>query len=186
MQASCTAPSVITDASSPAATPKAIWTRNGGSNNWNDCRNWEEGKVPDCDDAVLIPHAVKYMPIVDSCYTGSITNLSGAPLLAQIDQKNLRLNQDAKVMLGELGKFTAQIYPNPTTGLCNLSIETELESEAQLKVFNAQGQLVRLSKHLLVNGQNNLSLDLQTQPKGMYFLVLESNGTRWQTRLSRF
>jgi hypothetical protein len=94
----------------------------------------------------------------------------------------LRWNQDAK----GLSNFAAEIYPNPTSGQSNLVVSTTLELEAQLKVFNAQGQLVRSSKHMLVGGENNLNLDLQTQPKGMYFVVLETASAKWHTKLSKF
>jgi hypothetical protein len=74
------APAVVNTASFPVANAVSIWTSNGGSSNWSDCRNWEEGKIPACNGTVIIPHAVKYMPTVDPCFTGSFTNRAGLSL----------------------------------------------------------------------------------------------------------
>lgn len=68
------APASISTASYPAANQIAIWTSNGNSAVWSDCRNWEDGKVPACNATVLIPHAVKFMPSVPACFIGSLIN----------------------------------------------------------------------------------------------------------------
>ncbi len=75
-----TAPEVVATASFPSATTISIWTSNGGSTDWNDCRNWEEGKIPTCTGSVLIPHAVLFMPAVPDCFTGILTNYAGLTL----------------------------------------------------------------------------------------------------------
>ena len=77
------APSVLNAASSPSATTVSIWNSNGGSNDWADCHNWEEGKVPTCTGTVIIPHKVKYMPKVDACFTGTLINRAGLTLKAK-------------------------------------------------------------------------------------------------------
>lgn len=84
MRVAYTAPQVITASTSPSKTTISIWTSNAGSNNWNDCRNWEEGRIPTCTSTVLIPHIVKYMPKVSSCFTGTLFNRSGLTLKAKV------------------------------------------------------------------------------------------------------
>lgn len=181
VKVSYSAPATITASSTPAATTKSIWTSNGGSSSWNDCRNWEEGKIPSCTAPVLIPHAVKYMPVPDPCYTGTITNLSGAPMPSKLGQNGLRTGA-----LPSHFEFNAQIYPNPTEGVSTLNVETSVESSALLKVYNTQGQLIATTNHQLWTGQNTLSLDLQDQSKGIYLLVLETAHTRWHAKVSKF
>ncbi len=68
------APATVSTAAYPSANQIAIWTSNGNSSTWTDCRNWEDGKVPACTTAVLIPHAVKFMPVIPACYTGTLIN----------------------------------------------------------------------------------------------------------------
>ena len=66
------APATVSTLSYPAASPVCIWTSNGGSNDWNDCRNWEEGKVPTCSSTVVLPHKTDFFPAVDACFTGTL------------------------------------------------------------------------------------------------------------------
>jgi alpha-amylase len=68
------APAVANTLAFPAANQVSVWTSNGGSSNWNDCKNWEEGKIPVCTGTVVIPHAVKFMPTFDACFTGTFIN----------------------------------------------------------------------------------------------------------------
>jgi alpha-amylase len=78
------APTAVTVASFPAATTLSIWTNNAGTTDWNDCRNWEEGKVPTCTSAVLIPHPTKCQPVIPACYTGTLTNRAVVRLRAKV------------------------------------------------------------------------------------------------------
>jgi alpha-amylase len=68
------APATVSTSAYPTANQVFIWTSNGGSSNWSDCRNWEEGRVPACTGTVIVPHAVKFMPSVSSCFTGTFIN----------------------------------------------------------------------------------------------------------------
>jgi len=78
------APEVVNTDDFPSQTAVSIWTSNGGSDDWNDCRNWEEGLIPTCSSTVLIPHAVAFMPSVPSCFTGSFTNRAGLTLRPKV------------------------------------------------------------------------------------------------------
>lgn len=79
------APDVVNTANYAAANAVSIWTSNGGSSNWNDCRNWEEGKIPACTNStVVIPHAVKFMPTIDPCFAGTFVNRAGLSISAKV------------------------------------------------------------------------------------------------------
>jgi len=68
------APAVANTVTFPAANQVSIWTSNGGSASWSDCKNWEEGQIPTCTGTVIIPHTVKFMPTFDPCFTGTFIN----------------------------------------------------------------------------------------------------------------
>ncbi len=57
VKVSYVAPTQVNTSNTPAAATKSIWTGNSPDNNrdWFDCRNWEEGKIPNGDTDVLIP-----------------------------------------------------------------------------------------------------------------------------------
>jgi len=78
------APEVVNTADYPSQTAVSIWTSNGGSDDWSDCRNWEEGLIPTCSSTVVIPHAVAFMPSVPNCFTGSFTNRAGLTLRPKV------------------------------------------------------------------------------------------------------
>ena len=84
VKVSYTAPQVMIASGSPSATNISIWTSNADNNDWSDCRNWEEGRIPTCTSTVLIPHTVKYMPKVNTCFTGTFINRSGLTLKAKV------------------------------------------------------------------------------------------------------
>jgi len=81
---SYTAPQVMSASSSASKTKISIWTSNASTNDWNDCRNWEEGLVPSCTSTVLVPHKVKYMPKMSLCFTGTFINRSGLTLKSKV------------------------------------------------------------------------------------------------------
>ena len=84
VRVSYTAPQVVSTVNSQSNTKISIWTSNAGTNDWNDCRNWEEGLVPACTNTVLIPHIVKFMPKMISCFTGTFINRSGLTLKSKV------------------------------------------------------------------------------------------------------
>ena len=91
-----TAPEVVNTAAYPPQNTAYVWNSNHGSSDWNDCRNWEEGRVPPCNDmaaSVVIPHDVAFMPSVDVCFTGSITNNSSTPLPLELLEFNAKATQ---------------------------------------------------------------------------------------------
>ncbi|MEY3051478.1 MAG: hypothetical protein RLY31_1263 [Bacteroidota bacterium] len=65
------APAQLPSALPPARNLLPVWTSNGGSSDWTDCRNWEEGLMPGCQDSVWIPHPTDFLPLPDSCFTGT-------------------------------------------------------------------------------------------------------------------
>jgi hypothetical protein len=74
------APAAVDTNNFPGASPVFIWSSNGTATDWNDCRNWEEGRIPLCNSTVIIPHAVSSMPSVPSCFTGTFINRAGLSL----------------------------------------------------------------------------------------------------------
>jgi len=68
-------------------------------------------------------------------------------------------------------KNNINIYPNPTTGLINIDFEKN-KSNLNLKLINALGQVILAKKYM---STNRINFDLGA-PKGIYLLLLESDG----------
>lgn len=74
VRASYEAPASVTNTMSDRADTRAsIWTSNGGSSDWSDCRNWEQGRVPGSSSKVVIPSNAMIAPRIDE--TTSIREL---------------------------------------------------------------------------------------------------------------
>ena len=64
------APAKLTGTMSDRADTRAsIWTGNAGTTDWNDCGNWEQGKVPTSSSRVVIPDNGDVRPVVSSSIT---------------------------------------------------------------------------------------------------------------------
>lgn len=66
-----------------------------------------------------------------------------------------------------------QIYPNPTDGIMWIGLSKQAETNLQVRVINATGQVVREST--LARGTNRLSLQMGDLPKGLYAIQLASS-----------
>ena len=66
-----------------------------------------------------------------------------------------------------------QLYPNPSSGLCQLSLELPKAQSIQLRLYNAWGQALRAWSPELAAGAQNLPLQLQDLGAGLYLLELD-------------
>ncbi|MCQ2351837.1 MAG: DUF1939 domain-containing protein, partial [Paludibacteraceae bacterium] len=70
VRATYTAPTTVANTMSDRADTRAsVWTGNMGTSNWNDCGNWEQGKVPTATSIVVIPDNGDVQPIVSGRIT---------------------------------------------------------------------------------------------------------------------
>jgi hypothetical protein len=72
-------------------------------------------------------------------------------------------------------ELSFDVFPNPTKGMFNLSIEGADKQTYKLEIVNIQGQRI-LVKELDVNqGTYNDKMDLSTLPKGIYMIHLRND-----------
>jgi len=80
---------------------------------------------------------------------------------------------DIKTAKISIGEFIASVYPNPSDGHLNLFIN-HVPGSANIEVFNNIGQPVFYEK-ITVLGSKLLLLDLSKQPKGTYWISIQTN-----------
>jgi hypothetical protein len=75
------------------------------------------------------------------------------------------------------------VYPNPTTGLLNISLPTNTQY-SKVEVLNMVGQIVLED---LASGisQGNIQLDLSSLPKGAYQVRVLGNKVQYQQRITK-
>jgi PKD repeat protein len=67
---------------------------------------------------------------------------------------------------------TISIFPNPTTGILNITVEENLDN-VKVSVINLLNETVLSTSTSLENGKT-LSLDLTNQPSGLYFIRIKT------------
>ncbi len=70
------------------------------------------------------------------------------------------------------------IYPNPTTGLLNISFDAEKQGEMNVKLISVNGQVIFNKEISAVTGQYNYSFDISDRAKGVYLLSIISNNEK--------
>ncbi len=65
------------------------------------------------------------------------------------------------------------IFPNPSTGIFNLTLQNKNQNKLNLKVINLLGETI-IERNFRVNGTYKYQLDLGAMPKGIYFLVVDN------------
>lgn len=83
----------------------------------------------------------------------------------------------------EKEKFIA-VYPNPASGIVNIQLETSdlnINENKLIRVKNINGQAIYTET--VTAGQTKIKLDLQTYPKGIYFIEYISNNSYYTEKL---
>jgi PKD repeat protein len=75
-------------------------------------------------------------------------------------------------------------YPNPGIGLINIDIMLETESTIDVTLFNRSGQPVKAISNLGLVGLNELIIDGQLLPQGLYIIEVEVGNEKKQFKTS--
>lgn len=75
------------------------------------------------------------------------------------------------------------IYPNPTSGLFNLSYTARDAAEYTVTIYNMVGQIVYSNSFDALTGSNTIELDIRNYTQGLYLLDLStvSLGKKYQS-----
>jgi len=75
------------------------------------------------------------------------------------------------------------IYPNPTSDLINIQIETVLENSLNLSLIGPDGRIIKNSVYDLDAGQNLIHMGTETMENGIYFLQLETGQEKYYRKI---
>jgi hypothetical protein len=65
--------------------------------------------------------------------------------------------------------FKASVYPNPAINFANIEINSPINANIRIEIYDSKGQLVSVSKDNLQAGDNNIRVDLNGLLQGKYF-----------------
>jgi PKD repeat protein len=80
-----------------------------------------------------------------------------------------------------LDETLVKVYPNPSNGLVNIDLGGLDENAVKVEVYASSGQLV---KTISQPGQANLSIDLGTEPAGIYLLKVHTETAVYAARVA--
>lgn len=81
--------------------------------------------------------------------------------------------------------FSLGLYPNPTEGISTLAVNSTIAGMASIEVYSITGSLVMTSSTVIRVGSNNLSLNLEAVPSGIYLVKADINGSAALIRVQR-
>jgi hypothetical protein len=67
------------------------------------------------------------------------------------------------------------LWPNPTHDMIFINIVAANESQAMIKVFDSKGALAKVQKATVLQGSNQISIDMKSLANGVYHLSTEWN-----------
>lgn len=72
--------------------------------------------------------------------------------------------------------FSIRVFPNPVSSLLKVEMGSQLEKQVDIRLFNANGQLLYSQKLNLEEGFLTEQIDLSNFPQGVYFLSVDGEG----------
>lgn len=88
------------------------------------------------------------------------------------DSTSMSVNINCTVGVGDTWLDNAiTIYPNPSNGIVNLDVETELTEQLVVEVANSIGQIIDT---FTLNGSGIVTLDMNNEAEGLYYITIKS------------
>jgi alpha-amylase len=181
------APAVITNANALTANnTSAIWTGNGGTSDWHNPYNWEEGKLPDAEtDVVIEANAFPQPAIMGMADAANVRLEEGAHLFVHGELTTQTIdgmqgisgtgvvNQNGEtVSLATPALTSFRIYPNPYEERFDLAVSGVFEADQlmQVQLMSADGRLIAALKGTMGVINDNLNAVMEGQASGVYLI----------------
>ena len=94
---------------------------------------------------------------------------------------NYTFNSGVGINEVSAGLNSMKVYPNPSTGIVNVTLDVSGAQNVTFKVYNELGQVVNSNYYGKLNGQVTKELNLSDLSKGVYILqVVTDHGSTYQ------
>jgi Secretion system C-terminal sorting domain len=70
---------------------------------------------------------------------------------------------------------SVNIYPNPANSMVNLEFNSTQEGQTQIRFIDQMGRVAQTYYQTTTTGTNQMNLDIQSIPAGVYFVQMISN-----------
>jgi hypothetical protein len=143
-----------------------------------------DDEMTSAKDGMLIGEEVvfkMYRPSTNEVYNLEVTYSSNSPLEGKFAVNGISLIQKATFkstsigLTGNTDKLRLNVFPNPVSGVLNVSISSERNIDGTILLFNSAGQGIFRRSFSHSNGITNQQFDLSGLQKGVYYLKLFSD-----------
>ena len=111
-------------------------------------------------------------------------NPSGGPYRADNWTSLVFWSQPNSIRLGEQNSIAnLDVYPNPSTGIFNISFNSEKPQNIKLHVKNILGEEIMSKTLIQYVGEYTHKIDLANKAKGIYLMQIETNNQIINTKL---
>ncbi|MFO0322781.1 MAG: T9SS type A sorting domain-containing protein [Bacteroidota bacterium] len=124
-----------------------------------------------------------YMDYSDDKCAVVFTNGQKARMQAVMENCINRNSLSASTVCGSVGvneifpKIKMTIFPNPSNGEVNISLNTLNAEDYNVSVVNILGEMIEDIKQKNISNESNLKIDLSQRPKGVYFISVKTKSS---------
>jgi len=104
-----------------------------------------------------------------------ITGEGGGSYLAIDDIKVVEGAQSTGLINPAKQELNTNIFPNPTNGLFNLSVKSDINATAEIEIVDLAGRVVLTKNNEVSTGRNQIQLDASELNKGIYLISTKIN-----------
>ena len=101
-----------------------------------------------------------------------------------IDNVNLSQLNPVGVFSTPLSNINIEVFPNPTSGDVNLTVNSINNSNYRINLINSLGQVIFEKNFNFSIGTNNIQIETKQYPEGIYNVVLESNNIKTTKKIT--
>lgn len=112
-------------------------------------------------------------PKVEICHNGNTICVAQSAIEAHLNHGDSLGSCDSA---GNAVVTDLMTYPNPFADFVTVTLNTNIDSNVDLLIFDLYGQLVNQSKLEVANGSSEIQLQLTNIPSGFYYLKAIVNG----------
>ncbi len=80
----------------------------------------------------------------------------------------------------EMSNNLLEIYPNPSSGIFNISLKSNINKKFKVSIFDLSGRLVFKKE---INNKSKIEVDISNKSNGIYLMKLSIGETQYQNRI---
>lgn len=82
---------------------------------------------------------------------------------------------DNSVGISEKNNINVNLFPNPSTGIFTLNLNSDFNKNINIKIYNSLGLVIFEQSNIVLKGKYSKTMNLDELPNGVYFLNVYNN-----------